>query len=91
MSANIRYATDTVWLVLKGTRIKKNDVQFHNLCKVLVARPEYKGATYSWGDQFIKLCSERTTNPGNLTTWRQVGTNHHLTLVSEQIATFPWT
>ncbi len=28
----------------------------------------------------------RKTGPGNATTWRKVGTNHHLTLVAREIA-----
>jgi hypothetical protein len=26
------------------------------------------------------------TGPGNATTWRKVGTNHHLTLVTRELA-----
>lgn len=87
LSASIRYTTDTEWLILKGRGLRKfGFAQFHDLSKTLIARPEYKGATYSWGDGYIEECAGRTKNPGSLSTWRKVGTNHHLTLVSEQVA-----
>jgi hypothetical protein len=90
LSAAIRYTTDTDWLLLKGRSLKKYTfAQFHDLSKTLVARTEYKGPTYSWGDEFVSLCAGRTKNPGSLGIWRKVGTNHHLTLVAEQIASFP--
>jgi hypothetical protein len=88
-SANIRYTTDTDWLIVKGKSIKKHGPeQSHGLCRTLIARAEYKGPTFSWGDQYIEECAGRSTNPGSPTTWRKVGTNHHLTLVVEQLANF---
>lgn len=87
MSANLRYTTDTDWLILKGRNVRDHGFeQFHELCRQLIARTEYKGAGFSWGDREINDCAARTTNPGNATTWRKVGTNHHLTLVVGQIA-----
>lgn len=87
MSANLRYTTDTDWLILKGRNVRDHGFdQFHALCRQLIARPEYKGAAFSWGDQSISDCAARTTNPGNATTWRKVGTNHHVTLVAGQLA-----
>lgn len=89
LSASIRYTTDNDWLLLKaGSLRKKGFGQFHELSKVLLSRPEYKGASHCWGDEFIKLCAGRTTKPGSLTTWRKVGTNHHLTLVQQQVASY---
>jgi hypothetical protein len=90
MSANLRYAVETEWLILKGRSVKDYGFeQFHGLCKTMLGRPEYKGAAFSWGDEYINDCAGRTSNPGNATTWRKVGTNHHLALVVEQIASFP--
>lgn len=91
LSAGIRYATKADWLVLKGRLLKKYKyVQFHQLAKKLIARPEYAGRNFSWGDEYITLCAGRTKNPGSLTIWRKVGTNHHLTLVCDQLSNFAW-
>jgi hypothetical protein len=87
-SAAIRYTTSEDWLIVKAGSIKKDTYQqFRQLCGILRNRPEYSGTQYSWGDSFINDCADfNTTGPGNLTTWRQVGTNHHITFVSNQIS-----
>jgi len=87
MSASIRYTTAKNWLVLKGRNVRQYGFdQYFELCKALVERPEYLGRDFSWGDQYISDCAEGMTGPGNATTWRKVGTNHHLTMVAEQVA-----
>ena len=86
-SAAIRYTTEREWLILKAGSIKKYKmVQFVELSNALRMRPEYYGINYSWGDGYISACADCSAGHGNLTTWRQVGTNHHLTLVANQIA-----
>jgi hypothetical protein len=88
MSANLRYTTDENWLLLKGRDVRRHGFdQFYALCKDLVARPEYCGASFSWGDKQISKCATGPLNPGNATTWRKIGTSHHLTFVVRQIAT----
>jgi hypothetical protein len=87
MSASIRYTTPENWLVLKGRNVRQYGFdQYFELSKSLVRRPEYFGRDFSWGDQYISDCADGMTGPGNATTWRKVGTNHHLTMVAEQVA-----
>ncbi len=87
MSANIRYTTQDEWLVIKGRNVRQYGFnQYFDLCRLLVERPEYSGRTYSWGDGYITDCAEATQGPGNATTWRKVGVNHHLTLVTRELA-----
>jgi hypothetical protein len=87
MSASIRYTTPKNWLVLKGRNVRQFGFdQYFELCKLLVKRPEYRGAPFSWADRYISDCAEGMTGPGNATTWRKVGTNHHITMVAEQVA-----
>ena len=86
-SAAIRYTTDLNWIILKAGSLKRYGFhQFHQLAGSLIGNPEYSGAHYSWGDEFIDDCANNMAGTGNLTTWRQVGTSHHLTLVGEQIS-----
>jgi T4 beta protein len=90
MSANIRYTTPENWLILKGRNVRQYGFeQYFDLCKQLVDRPEYSGRDFSWGDKYISDCADGTQGPGNATTWRKVGTNHHLTLVAKQLANPP--
>lgn len=87
MSASIRYTTDEDWLVIKGRNVRQYGFeQYFDLCRTLVERPEYRGPTFSWGDQYIERCAARAIGPGNATTWRKVGTNHHITVVVRAIA-----
>jgi hypothetical protein len=87
MSANLRYATATDWLILRGRNVRDHGYeQFTALCQTMVSRPEFSGAAYSWGDSAIADCATGETGPGNATTWRALGTNHHLVLVGDQVA-----
>jgi hypothetical protein len=87
MSASIRYTTPDSWLVLKGRNVRQYGFdQYFELSKALVRHPQYCGRDFSWGDRYISDCSEGMTGPGNATTWRKVGTNHHLTMVVQQLA-----
>lgn len=89
-SAAIRYTIDDHWLVLKARGVIKGGYdQFHQLCSQLVARSEYSGSSFSWGDNYIDQCAARNDGPGNLTTWVSVRTSHHLKFVVHQIANLP--
>jgi hypothetical protein len=86
-SASIRYTCDNEWLVLKARNLKDFGYkQYHDVCRELVNRREYKGRRFSWGDEYIEDCAEERVGTGNLTTWRKVGTSHHLVQVVKQIA-----
>jgi hypothetical protein len=88
MSASIRYTTPENWLIVKGRNVRQYGFdQYFELCRTLVRLPEYSGEAFSWGDGFIARCARGAAGPGNATTWRKVGTNHHLTLVARALAT----
>lgn len=90
-SANIRYTIDGEWLVFRGRSLNRPQFgqfsQFHTLAAQLVKDPRYCGSSFSWGDGYIDQCASQQVGTGNLTTWRQVGTNHHITFVANQLAT----
>lgn len=89
MSANIRYTSTNTWVIVKGKSVKRHGgKQYNDLCRRLVQRPEFCGRGYSWGDTYIAdwHTPERQKKPGNATTWRQVGTSHHLTFVLRQLS-----
>jgi len=89
-SASIRYSDYNSWIVVKGRSIKSvnQTIQYIEKSKILIAREEYFGNEYSWGDSFIYKCAHSSIGDkcGNSTTWRQVGVNHHLTLVIDQLS-----
>ncbi|SHH86375.1 Beta protein [Desulfosporosinus lacus DSM 15449] len=89
MSASIRYSARDVYLLVKGVSVRKLSwSQTKDQCKKIVALPEYSGASFSWGDEYIMNCSKGTASTGNAETWRRVGTNHHLSLAASQISSF---
>jgi hypothetical protein len=88
MSANIRYTATDTWLIVKGKNVRQYGFdQYFDLCKTLVKRLEYMGSEFSWGDRYIADCAEGIVGPGNATTWRKVGNNHHITLLVKELAT----
>ena len=86
-SASVRYTSRGYWLVMKAKNLKDYGFkQFHAICKELVRRAEYSGSGFSWGDDYIDECGRLQVGPGNLTTWRKVGTSHHVAFVLAQLA-----
>ncbi len=93
-SVKIRYTLPQSWLVVKGGGIKRkingktsrDYSQFHTLAEKMCANREYYSRDYSYGDSYIFRCAKGLVGPGNLTKWVEVDTNHHLTLVAQQIA-----
>lgn len=91
-SFNIRYTTDDSYMIIKGDTIKKGGLEpksIIDLCKKIVNSGKFKGKDYSWGDDFIASRSLDSASNGNLSTWRKVGTNHHITLVVNQLSNLP--
>jgi hypothetical protein len=87
-SASVRYTADGSWLILKERSLRDYGYeQFHEACRTLISRPEYMGRDFSWGDGYIDDCANESVGTGNLTTWRKVGTSHHLAFVLRQLST----
>ena len=88
-SPKIRYTLNEDWLILRGESFKKHPKgfkQYHDLARNLIEMPEFLNVGFSKGDDYIVKCASFNATCGNLTTWIQVDTTHHLTLVSDQIA-----
>lgn len=86
-SAQIRYTADESFLLVKGRSIRlSGSEQQRALASSLVARPEFRGAAYSWGDRYIAECATGEAGVGNGSTWRAVGTSQHMAFVTEQVA-----
>jgi len=87
--ANIRYTVDDRWLIARGENVKDYGYKQHqDLCNLIVNTREFYGASYSTSDQYIYDCAKGRAKTGNLTTWRRVGTNHHLEVVARDVSNF---
>ena len=90
MSANIRYTTYDSWAVFKGRSVKTYTYdQYYSLSEMVTKHSCYMGASFSQGDEYIEKCARRATSTGNGSTWRKVGTSHHIAFVLEQLANLP--
>lgn len=93
-STSIKYALENEWLVLTGKR-KQYDHYLAN-AKVLSNRKEYYyGKDFSFGDKYIAekalhfevyMRNKKIGGTGSTETWLKAGINHHLALVTHQIA-----
>ena len=88
-SGTIRYAIDDAWLIMKGPNVRDYGYgQFLGHCQKVRLSPHYQGADFSVGDKYISDCADGNASTGNLSTWRWVGSNHHLEKVVRDVANF---
>lgn len=91
LGSSLRYSYYDYWLVVKGVSIKRAGwTQMRGICQSLLSRMEFCGQTHCWGDNYIHECANGNVGPGNASTWRKVGNNHHMSLVISQISTLVW-
>lgn len=87
--ATIRYTIEDGWYILKGDNVRDYGYkQYHKLSQIVLSSRYYYGSALSWGDGYIQTCTNKSAKTGNLSTWRQVGTNHHIVKVIQDIASF---
>lgn len=89
LAADIRYTSQQDILVVKGTSFKSHPLgykQYHDLARLLVSLPDYRGHRFSWGDRLVADCARFKCGPGGKATWVTVATSHHLAVVVEQLA-----
>ncbi len=88
-SATIRYSAADAWVIVKGRWAQRYGFQqFNQASATLVTQPEWCASAHCVGCAFIDACAAGGPT-GNLTTWRKVGTVHHLTLTAAQLASLP--
>ncbi len=86
-AATIRYTIDKAWYILKGSNVRDFGFsQYRGLCRRLIESPYYMGPDFSAADGYVRNCAAGNASTGNLTTWRWVGTNHHIQKVICDVA-----
>ncbi len=87
MRANIRYTVAKGTLVARGrgSVLQEGNEQYRWLCQQLVARTDFSGGDYTWGDGVIDDCARGGLDPGAQRMWRGAGTSHHLRFVTDQL------
>ena len=95
---SIRYTLDEEWLIMRGEAVRGRAAS--NADEARPGREQWNahaqllcddgnlfyGETFSWGDAFIRERSVKIENHGSPEIWLRAGINHHMTVVSQQIA-----
>ncbi|MDK1081189.1 MAG: beta family protein [Anaerolineae bacterium] len=85
--ANVRYTLGDCWLLARGKNVRDFGLGQHkDLCNLIINHHEFYGASFSTADKYIQDCAQGNVSTGNLTTWRRIGTNHHIELVARDAA-----
>lgn len=85
--ATLRYTISDNWLIYKGKNVRDHGfVQYYGICDLLRKSEHYLGKEYSLADEHIHKCARKEINHGNLSTWRWVGSNHHITKVVQDLS-----
>lgn len=88
-SATVRYTVDDGWIIAKGLTVRDHGFeQYRGCCGAVTGAASYLGAGFSPGSEYIERCRSGAAATGNLSTWRWVGTNHHMTKVVHDLASF---
>jgi len=90
-AASLRYTTRDGWLIAKGKNVRDHKFeQYRALCGAVVNSGEFAGPELSYGDTYIESCALGTASTGSLTTWRTMGTSHHISQVVKDVANLPY-
>lgn len=85
-SGKIVYATEDSWHIRKGGVFREDPSQMKDHCEAIISSGHYMDKDFSKGDYRIYETANELDNYGNLTTWKNVAVNHHITVVVTQIA-----
>lgn len=93
ISGTIRYTVDDRWLISKGALFKGPGGTSMGGKAVIEAAdalrndPRFLSLAHCDTEQWVDNVADGSRNGGNPTVWREVGTRHHLTFLTEQIST----
>ena len=86
-AAKIRYTLEDRILIAKGNSFRARKGEQHtDLAKKIIATGAFKGANFSFGDEYLEGCADGK-HSGNLESWIVADTNHHMAVVANQLAT----
>ncbi len=87
-AGKVVYTKSNAWGTRKGGAFRDDSAQMHGHCSAIVSDPsfEFRGASFSYGDKYIAGCATGVERPSNQTRWKEVGINHHITRVADDLA-----
>jgi hypothetical protein len=87
-TAHLRYSSENKYFYFKGKSVRQ-DQKYRNIIPVaeaLVKSGIFKGEQFSKGDAYIQTLTEGPPSAGHAGTWRWCSNDHHIALVTGQIA-----
>lgn len=85
-AGKVVYAKDGAWAVYKGGAFQDDPEQMHEHCKSIVKSSDFKGCSYSYGDNYIADCAKMKKGASNLSQWKKIAINHHIMVVLEDLS-----
>ncbi len=87
-AGKIIYTTPKTWATRKGGAFRDDPTQMHKHCEEVVSDSAFafRGAGFSYGDKYIADCAQKAESPSNLSRWKDVAINHHITTVVHDLA-----
>ena len=87
-AAKLIYTKSNSWGTRKGSAFRDNPSQMRWHCAEIIqdSHFEFRGGGYSYGDKYIEGCAVGLESTSNLTRWKDVGINHHMTMVVRDLA-----
>lgn len=89
-AGKIIYTTPTIWATSKGRAFRDHPEDMIDNCRTIVSDPkfQFQGADFSDGDHYIAQCAAGEKGTSNLTFWKRVMINHHITAVLNDLANY---
>ena len=89
-AAKVIYTKSKSWGTRKGGAFRDDPSQMRWHCAEIIrdSHFEFRGGGYSYGDKYIEGCAASVESTSNLTRWKDVGINHHMTMVVRDLAKF---
>ena len=87
-AGKVVYTTPETWATRKGKAFRDDQKQMHTHCDAIVNETafQFRGATFSSGDSYIARCAVHQATSSNLSRWKEVAINHHITAVVDDLA-----
>lgn len=80
-----RYTTPDSWLVVRGSAAGQAEAVMRGVCERIVRSGKFAGRGFSSADDYIFKTAKGWDGPGNVSTWREINTAHHITRVVRDI------
>lgn len=87
-AGKVVYATKDAWVTRKGGAFRDKPEQMYDHCAEITVDTAfaYRGSTFSYGDDYIAKCATKAESSSTLSRWKDVGINHHITTVVDDLA-----